>query len=273
MQDTIVGILGVVLVVGGMMAALELRDAGAPVDEEGTREGETGPPSALGVTRWQASCQVLELSWRVPLDELASHTGPWAPAESPTPGRGTALYRLVACVESALDGTAEGPVAGGAFAIAIEPPPHGANASASAWYAVPERFALGSRLDDALAARSFLVTPSEVRLDASGLPLGAATLAGALETPNGTLEVTATLSPGAMPFARVVAQAAPVPSPGVLVGSTEGAARGGTATVSASGETWVARLGLAPVPDAVRLLGDAALDLRLVTVPTDAETS
>ncbi len=270
------GVLGAVLIVGSMVAFIEIElDAASPTGDDGSPvDGITGPPPELGKTSWRASgCEAVSLVWNPPLSSLEAFTGPWEPAEGPLPGRGIFVLFAYRCPRAALDGLAIGPPSGAAAIIPIQEPDDERNVTArTGWSAIPEWVgAAGSSVFEAFAEHGFNVVPGSGSVSSSDA-LAGTQVRMVVETEAGRLEATSLITGSSQ--ARDVQ--------GGLVSTNEetfGVFSGpesmqrqtsGQAVVRTSGTTWVERLGLEAAPQSVAYDTQMQWDFTIFSEPFDA---
>lgn len=246
-QDTIVGLLGAVLIVGSMVAAINTQDTATP----GGDEVEDAPPS-IGTSTWKASsCEAGSLYWTPPLEALDEVVGPHTPAEGPLPDRGLFWLFVYDCDRSSVNGLRISPPTGATALVAVEEPGDTRNVSApDGWAAVPSQYGSpDSRVGDVFTEHGFNYTPAQAAVGTSSTPLSD-DVRVTLDTPTGYFEASMTLTG---PTSQRTVE-------GALVGTSEetfsvfhGEERmdrreNGTATIDTRGTTWVERLNLDPTP-------------------------
>lgn len=247
-KDTLVGVLGAVLIVGSMVAAIDYQDV-PDVEDDGTG----GPPAPIGKSVWRASsCEAGSVYWTPSLGDLDEVVGPHlTPAEGPLPDRGLFWLFVFECSSSAVDGLRVTPPSGGAALVAVEEPEDTHNVTApDGWAAVPTWYGSpDSRVTGIFQKHEFHHTPAQTALGSSSTPLSDQVRLQ-IDAPEGTFQADLTLTGDARE--RVV--------DGALVGTDEdtfsvfsGEERmqrrsDGTARIQTTGTTWVERLDLDPTP-------------------------
>lgn len=248
-RDTLVGLLGAVLIVGSMVTAINYQEAGSPATDG---EVEDAPPP-IGKSTWRASgCEAGSLYWTPSLEDLDEVVGPrLTPSEGPLPGSGLFWLFVYSCDRSSVDGLSVPPPSGAAALVAVEEPDDTRNVSApDGWTAVPTWYAPSdSPVAEVFEDHELDHTPARATLGSTSTPLSDQVRL-TIEAPSGTIEADMTVT--GSPEERVVE--------GALVGTSEetfsvfaGEERmdrrqDGTATVDTQGTTWVERLNLDPAP-------------------------
>lgn len=249
-QDTLVGVLGAVLIVGSMVVAIDAQDISTP------GEGEvTDAPSPIGKSVWRASsCEALTLTWAPPLEDLGEITGPHTPAEGPLPGRGEFQLVVFDCRQGSLDGLSISPPTGGSALVAVEEPENPRNVTASdGWMAVASQYGSpDSRLADVFEEHGFDYVDAHAAVSSTSTPLGDQ-VGITLDPPGGYLEATVTVTGSASERSAEQAFVGTDEDTFSVFAGEEGSDRRsqGAATVTTQGTTWVERLGLAPSPVSV----------------------
>lgn len=248
-RDTLVGVLGAVLIVGSMVAAINYQEGG-PASQDGE---VSDAPAPIGKSVWRASsCEAASLYWTPSMEALDEVVGPHlTPSEGPVPGSGLFWLFAYSCDRASVDGLSVPPPSGAAALVAVEEPDDTRNVSApDGWTAVPTWYApADSRVSEVFTDHEFNHTPARATVQSSSTPLNDQ-VRMTIDAPQGTLSADMTVS--GTPEERVVE--------GGLVGTSEetfsvfsGEERmdrrqDGTATVDTQGTTWVERLGLEPTP-------------------------
>lgn len=261
-NDSVVGVIGALVIVGSMAAAIQTLDTG-----DGPTGTDSGPPAAPDQTRWQATgCQALTLTWDVPAADLEEHVAPWTPAQG-------GEFRLTAwsCDANAVNASDVGS-ASGAFAIVpVEAPEDAKNVTADAWRAAPEVVGpAGDAVPDAYAANGFPVTDgsASVTVDATPLTRQASIT---IDTPDGELTADAVIQDSPSDAEARLATLAPGNETfSVAYGTETATERPATqAIVQTSGDTWVQELGLSDTPDEATLAEDLERRLSMWEVAWD----
>lgn len=212
--------------------------------------------AARATARWTAAdCTGVSLVWTPSLDALDGAVGPWTPAEGPLPGRGVFVLFAFECPDTLIDGNATGPVSGGAAIVPIETPDRTHGIEADGWAALPEHVgdpAVAELFDD----HGFAVPDGEASVTVDATAAGRRARM-TYATSNGTVAADGVVDAQAeardLDNALVADHAEPF---SVFHGPESMERRSGQAVVEASGETWVSRLDLEPVP--FRLAVDTA---------------
>lgn len=252
-NDTLVGLIGAVLIVGSMTVVIQ-----ALADEEGPSEGDQvdGPPPAVGTSTFSASgCQAFSAFWSPDVATLEPVVGPhWTPAEPTAPSRGLFWLFAYECPETSVNGLRQGGSNGAAALVAIETPSDERNVSApDGWVAVPEWIgAAEAKSTEIMAKHGFNVTRGSGSVGVIESPLGDQVRA-VIDTPDGSVEITSMV--GGPAESRSVDGALVGVHPdtfSVFTGPEQMERRtAGQATVQTTGQTWVDTLGLEPVPSQV----------------------
>lgn len=263
MKDTVVGVIGALVIVGSMAGAIAFLEE-EPLEDEA--------PAALDQTRWSGEmCRSLILVWSVEPDLLDEHVEPWTVRES---GSGEAEFRLVAweCGANTVNNVREGAESGAFALVPVEAPEDDRNVTADEWRASLEVVRVpGEAVGEAFAKHGFPVSAGSVTLEVLE-SLAAVEVEGVIDSGDGALEVSgvflgtvegvehrsATLAPGANRFS-------------VFVGTTSGEQREAfQASVESTGETWVETLGLGD-PEEAWFVSEEAWRFSMWDLPFDAE--
>lgn len=256
---TLVGVLGALVVVGSMVAVLEVRGG----EEARDQDDVVQVPAGLGRDRWSADeCHALSLVWTPPLAALDDVVGPqWTPIEGPLPGRGLFVLFAYHCDEHVLNGVRRPASDAGAVIVRIADPAdtHGVD-NATGWSAVPE-WTGDPTILDMVDDHGFTVAPGTTEVTVTETALGLQ-VDLRYTTDEGEIIATATLAATTEP--RDVYGALVATSDGTF-GVFEGPETmtrhaTGTAIVEATGDTWVSTLDLEPVPFGVAYDRDFAWD-------------
>lgn len=263
MKDTIVGVLGALVIVGSLAGAISM------LEEE---ELETETPAAFDQSRWDGDdCRTLTMVWNVDADQLAEHVDPWTPRTDPI---GDGEFRLVAweCGENTLNNTDVGDQSGAFAMVLIEEPEDTRNVTRDEWRALPEAIGdTGDGIAGAFDRHGFQATEgtsSFEELDA----MAALDMETTISTEDGQIDVSTTFLESPESFEEDDATVAPGNETfSAATGTTEGDQRSAaTATVEASGETWVSELGLSEEPDQTLYQTGVSFSLSLFDLPFDA---
>lgn len=263
MKDTVVGVIGALVIVGSMAGAI------AFLEEEPL---EDDAPAALDQTRWSGEmCRSLTLVWTVEPDALEEHVEPWSVLES---GSGEAEFRLVAweCGANTVNNVREGGESGAFALVTVETPEDDRNVTAEEWRASPEVVrAAGEGVGEAFAEHGFPVAAGSVTLEVVE-SLAAVEVQGVIDSGDGALEISGVF----LGVAEEVEQQSATLAPGgdrfsVFVGSTSGQEREAfQASVESTGETWVEELGLGD-PEEAWFVTEEAWRFSMWDLPFDAE--
>jgi len=272
-QDTIVGVLGAVLIVGSMVTAINVQDTTAP----GEGEVQDAPP-AIGTSTWKASsCEAGSVYWTPALEDLDEVVGPnLEPAEGPLPDRGLFWLFVFDCDRSSVNGLTISPPTGASALVAVEEPDDTRNVTApDGWAAIPSQYgSADSQIADIFDKHGFNYTPAQAAVGTSSTPLSD-DVRLTLDTPTGYFEASLTLT--GPTNERTVE--------GAIVGTSEdrfsvfsGEERmdrreNGTSTIETRGTTWVERLNLDPNPYAISYDKGMAWNFTFEDEPFDGNAS
>lgn len=247
-KDTLVGILGVVLIVGSMATFIEVGIQGSSASEEEVR----GPPAAIGTNTFTATeCRGISLFWTPPLSALQEASEPWTPAPGPLPDRGLFWLFAFECPNGAVDGLSVPPPSGAGALILVEEPEDPRNVSApDGWIAVPQWIGdEQSKVTRAFDRHGFTTASGSGSVGVQDV-LAGTQVRMVVETSEGRLEASSVVSGEAEQ--REVHGALLATNEerfGVFSGPEEMERRTtGSAVVQTSGTTWVERLDLEPSP-------------------------
>lgn len=252
-QDTIVGVLGAVLIVGSMVVAIDAADTGASDDT-----AVEAPPPAQGESVWRAEdCEAASLYWTPSMSALGEVVGPnYEPAPGPGPQPDTGLFWLFAfeCGRANVDGLRVSPPSGAAAIVAIQEPDDTRNVSApDGWAAVPAWYGPSTgAVTEVFDKHGFNVEDGSGAVGTTSNPL-ADEVRLSIDAPDGTVEASMTVTG---PSTTREVEGALVGTNPDLFSVFHGPERmdrraNGTATVETSGTTWVERLDLDPTPYAI----------------------
>lgn len=256
-QDTVVGVLGALIIVGSMAGVIQALDTGPGDDGE-----VTGPPAPPGKTRFTADgCQALTLIWTPDRSTLDEVVGPrWTPARASTvpaadagPDQGVFMLFGYRCPSTAVDGISRGSMTGGGALVPVQDPEDPRNVTADAWVAAPEIVqARASAIFEPFQRHRFPTTAGSVAVGTDDTPLGTR-VRMIFETPDGRIEASAVLGGSSQSSDDRVAVVGTDPAWFSVMHGSESKDRRttGSATVQTSGTTWVDELGLEPTPSQV----------------------
>lgn len=228
-----------------------------PQDPEDPVAREPRASAEVWRARRSDACAGLTVRWGVPLEKLGDLVGPlWRPTAGQD-GRGRLSLFGVRCDNSMLEGVATGPFQLAALLTGVEsapgvpeifPVPPGA--------AVPAVVGAGGHgIVEFFRRHHFAVFEGDIELHVEATP-DAARAGLRVVLPAGRITVLAHLEPALEPF-EASGTALMATGEGVVAGFSgpESAARRstGSATVTASGDTWISRLDLGPTPDSLAL--------------------
>lgn len=236
-------LLAVALLAAGLAGCLTATDPAS-----GPSPGPDGLAADDATARWTSQdCTGVSLVWTPPLDALDEVAGPWTPAEGPVPERGVFVLFAVECPDTVIDGNATGPVSGGAAIVRIETPETTHGIEGDGWSAVPEHVG-DPPIAELFETHGFTVPEGSASVDVTRSPAGWRAQM-TYTTPNGTVSADGGVDPQAeerdVEGALVADHADPF---SVFHGPETMERRTGHAVVESSGETWVSRLDLEPVP-------------------------
>lgn len=245
-QDTLVGLLGAVLIVGSMVATIEYQDAGADTNAE-----VDGPPPAAGDSKFTAdACEAITLVWNPATSALDDVVGPhYTPAEGPN-GQGVFLLFGYDCPRTSVNSITRGSGSGGAALVAIEEPDDTRNISADGWVAAPE--VVGSsdeQLFDEYDKHEFPVTEGSVSVGTQ-TTLTSTQARLIFDTPDGQIEASTLVTGAEEDVSRSISVVGTDADWFSAMHGEEEATRQttGSATVETSGSTWIDELNLEPTP-------------------------
>lgn len=267
-QDTLVGMLGALLIVGSMAGVLQLTG-----DQDSPGDGEdriVGNPPPLGLDTWTAeTCRQITAIWHPSQQALQAEIGPrWQPAQGPQAGQGVFGLTTYDCPRMAVSGLDEGATQGGMAWVLIRAPEDPQNVTARTWKATPELFTPGDGdLHEALTDHTFQATEATVEITTTDL-LAGSRVQSTLTTSDGTVILNAIFT--AQGAQRTVHEA----HLGVddRFAAINGTAQGttqetGQAAATSQGDTWVSRLNLATQPARVVLTEDLSWDRSIFDAP------
>lgn len=270
-RDSVVGILGVLVIVGSMGVLIEtqLRDssADATTNTDGNVQAAT-----VNASVWRTqNCQTASLYWEPSTSDLEPHTGPHEPRSTGSGG----MFWLFAydCPDSTVNGVAtDGASGAGAFAL-VEEPDDTRNVSAEdGWVATLEWITNSDdRTRDALERKAFNVNDGTVTIDTTNVLQGRQ-ISVTIETSEGSLtgDALITGAPSTRTVERAYVNVREDPF-GVAHGPlTETRQTTGSGTVQTSGTTWVERLGLQPTPSSIAFAASGSWNYTITREPTNA---
>lgn len=257
-NDTVVGVLGALVIVGSMAGVIQM------VDDSGTSgsNGVEGPPPAAGQSRFSSEdCRAMTLVWTPDRSTLDEMVGPrWTPARaSAVPGvdagsdNGVFMLFGYECPKTAVDGLGRGSMTGGGALVPVEAPDDPRNVSADAWVAAPEIVqSRSSAIFDAFREHHFETTDGSVAVGIQSTPLSTQ-VRMVFDTPDGQVEASAMFQGSATSFDKDVSVVGTSPAWFSAMHGAESGERQTTqsATVETSGNTWIDELDLAPTPSEV----------------------
>lgn len=206
--------------------------------------GDDASPTA----RWTSSgCAGASLVWTPSIEDLDAIVGPWQPAEGPVSGRGVFVLFAFECPDTRIDGEATGPVSGGAAIVPVETPNATHGIETDGWAAIPEHVG-DAPVAELFETHGFTVPDGDASVAIDRSPLGWR-VRMTYNASDGQVAADGGVDPNATPEELRNALVADHAEPfSVFHGPEQRTRRTGQATVQASGETWVSRLGLEPTP-------------------------
>jgi hypothetical protein len=270
-QDTLVGLLGAVLIVGSMVTAINLQET-APAGEA------EDAPAPIGKSVWRASgCEAGSLFWTPSLEDLDEVVGERLdPAEGPVPDNGLFWLFVYSCESSTVDGLSVPPQSGAAALALVEEPDDTHNVSApDGWTAVPTWYGSSdSRVSEIFEKHEFELVPAQASLGTTSTPLNDQVRLS-IDAPEGRLTADMTVS----------GEASEREVEGAMVGTDEETfsvfhgpesmqrSEDGSARVETQGTTWVERLNLEPSPYSIAYDQDMSWNFTFEHEPWDAEAN
>ncbi len=245
-NDTVVGVVGVLVIVGSLAGAISLLDEGdSEIDDDST-------PAALDQTRWSGeACRSLTMIWSVDAQQLSEHVDPWSP-QTGSGGQGAFHLTAWTCGSNTVNNTAVGGQSGAFALVPVEEPEDPRNVSREAWFAVPEVVGdVDADLVGSFERHGFPSTAGSASVEAMEV-VTSRQVSATVSTDAGQIDATALLVAGS---SQAWGSDRALVAPGgerfvVASGSVEGSQQEASlATVETSGETWVDRLGLDAQPD------------------------
>lgn len=264
-KDTVVGVIGALVIVGSMAGAVQML---VPPAEDG--EPGEGPPAAPEQTRWRAQeCRAVTMVWAVDAGAVEEHVQPWTPDTS----GGSAEFQLVAwqCGSNEVNATTTGAQRGAFALVPVEAPEDPRNVTADEWRAAAE--VLGDTdgpVAGGFAHHGFEVADGSASVDTTDAVLGrqvSATIVG----PDGEIQAEFVIEDAPEDVDRDVATLAPNEDRFAVAPTGETSTRrpAAQAVVDSSGETWVSELGLSQTPDEAYLETDLSWDTTIRDQPFD----
>lgn len=218
----------------------------------GVRAATAQTPAAVWATDSAAPCAGLTVGWHVAATRLQALVGSRGIVAADSSGRGVVLLFATTCPGSTIDGAAAGPAALGVAIVRLAPKTDSTLGPQTRWSAVPIAYGPAGALVTGLFRRFGFHTATgtvTLRADSSG---GARRVMFVIETAQGRVEATAVIADSVSHFALTGALlATDTPRPGRFAGPEWADRRVGTATVRATGETLLSRLGITAAPDVV----------------------
>lgn len=245
-KDTVVGVVGALVIVGSMAGAVQML---TPPAEEQDETGE-GPPAAPEQTRWRAQqCRAVTLAWAVDPGDVEEHVRPWTPETS----GGQATFQLVGwtCSSNEVNATREGSASGAFALVPVEEPEDTRNETADQWRAAAE--VLGD-VDGPIAGgfdhHGFAVADGSASVTSTDAVLGRQ-VSATIDGPDGTVQAELVVQDDPQEVEREVATLAPNEERFAVAPTSESSTQrtAAQAVVDSSGETWVSQLGLSESPD------------------------
>lgn len=261
-KDTVVGIIGALVIVGSLGGAIAFLDEDTIVEDA---------PAAFDQTRWSGdACRSLTLVWEVEVSALEGFVEPWSVRED---GSGMGEFRLIAweCGENTVNNAQEGSEAGSLAVIGVEEPEDSRNMTADTWWASPEVVREpGEAVGEAFMEHGFPVSSGSVSFEVTDA-LAAFQVEAVVESRGGTVEVSgAFVGSGEDAEARSATLAPGEDAFSVLVGSRNGQQREAVdVSVESTGDTWVERFGLGE-PDEAWFVSGETWGFSLWDLPFDA---